>query len=217
MKARRHHIEDPPAGGKSSDNVSAKKKVASRAKAPARDAGRPDPVLDQIVKQFVRARARIQGRESEIDFMFPAGGPSYMEAARALALFPLKRQKERLAKAWQAIGRGNLLIARAHLLYADMSDVDALRKSAALGRKFNVGRKPGTGGPIRKAIAALLRGNPTLKPRELWRTLKEDPPNGWAFCENSLGKYIDGPAGHNMSYARFSNVCKEEQGKAANP
>ncbi len=81
--------------------------------------------------------------------------------------------------------------------------------------KFLTGRKPGTGGPIRKAIARLLKKNPDPKPRELWAALKNNPPRGWSFCDNLQGKYIEGPrANTGMSYARFCNIASEERGKA---
>ncbi len=84
---------------------------------------------------------------------------------------------------------------------------------AVTGEKFIQGRKPNTGTPIRKAIARELKKNPNLKPRELWLLLASKPPKGWAFCDNDLGKYIEGPREEGMKYSRFSAVCKEERDK----
>jgi hypothetical protein len=85
---------------------------------------------------------------------------------------------------------------------------------AHTGEKFTTGRKPGSGGPIRKAIARLLKRHPDFRPRELWQKIAAHPPRGWSFHESPrLGKYIEGPKGQNMNYGRFSNVCKEERDK----
>lgn len=87
---------------------------------------------------------------------------------------------------------------------------------ATTGAKFKQGRKVNTGGPIRKAIARELKRNPSLMPRHLWAKLASKPPKGWEFCDNSEGKYIEGPkGGEGMGYARFSEVCKEERDKLA--
>jgi hypothetical protein len=102
----------------------------------------------------------------------------------------------------------------AHTLLAQLSLAHAT-PLAMQGQKFSAGRKSGTGGPIRRAIAALLKKNPTMRPRELWATLSKRPPHGWTFCDNRLGRYIEGPKAQSMSYGRFSNVCKEERDKLA--
>lgn len=85
---------------------------------------------------------------------------------------------------------------------------------AILGGKFLKGRKPNTGGPIRKRIEKELAKDPTLMPRHLWNKIKSKPPKGWEFFDNDAGKYIEGPkGGDGMAYARFSEVCKEEKDK----
>lgn len=86
-------------------------------------------------------------------------------------------------------------------------------KFIPIGVKFTRGRKPNTGSPIRKAIAKLLEANPDMKNPELWAALKNKTPRGWAFCENQVGKYIEGPKMENMNYERFCNVCGEERKK----
>lgn len=86
---------------------------------------------------------------------------------------------------------------------------------AQAGRKFKAGRKPGTAGAIRLAIAVVLKSSPGLTNAELWLRLKEKPPRGYEFRESTkLGKYIEGPtAGDDMQYRRFMNVAAEERGK----
>jgi hypothetical protein len=86
-------------------------------------------------------------------------------------------------------------------------------KFVPIGIKFTEGRKSNTGGPIRKAIARLLKRNHDLKNPEIWAFLKSKPPKGWDFLENSAGKYIEGPKMKNMNYQRFCNVCGEERKK----
>lgn len=85
---------------------------------------------------------------------------------------------------------------------------------ASTGKKFVSGRKINSVGPIRKAIARLLKKNPDLKPAQLWENIKADPPKGWTVYENRAGKYIEGPRGDdNMSQARFKNIASEERRK----
>ncbi len=86
--------------------------------------------------------------------------------------------------------------------------------AAKLGSKFKKGRKQGSSGPIRKAIARLLKKTPAMKNAELWRAIKDNPPRGWKAYENRAGHYIEGPeAGDNMGYERFCNVSAEERKK----
>lgn len=87
----------------------------------------------------------------------------------------------------------------------------AHEKDALLGEKFTAGRKPGAVTPIRKAIAKVLKKNPNAKNAELWITLSDNPPRGWSFCDNSVGKYIEGPKGAGMNYQRFCNIASEER------
>lgn len=86
-------------------------------------------------------------------------------------------------------------------------------RKASTGAKFIGGRRPGTGGPIRKAIAKLLAKNSALKNPQIWEVLKGKPPKGWNFFDNNTGKYIEGPSMANMNYERFCTVCGEERKK----
>ena len=84
---------------------------------------------------------------------------------------------------------------------------------AELGQRFKDGRKPGSGGPIRKTIAKLLAQYPAMKNPDLWVAIRKRPPKGWQERENAgLGKYLEGPK-HNMAYGRFCTVCGEERKK----
>jgi hypothetical protein len=114
---------------------------------------------------------------------------------------------------------------RTATMLAEIARVDSLAQeiqrmllepNAALGEKFRRGRRVNTGGPIRKAIALALKRDQDMKPREIWAALAANPPRGWAFNENRLGRYIEGPkASDGMKYARFSNICNEERAKIA--
>jgi hypothetical protein len=86
---------------------------------------------------------------------------------------------------------------------------------ARVGAKFTDGRKAGTGGPIRKAIAKVLKKNYGYKNPDLWAALSAKPPKGWTFFDNSQGQYIEGPnfAEDHMVYRRFCTVCGEERKK----
>lgn len=105
---------------------------------------------------------------------------------------------------------------------SDTRDVRLLRALLAVtvtgaqeGRKFKTGRKPGTAGALRLAIAALLKNGPALTNAELWARMKTNPPGGYEFCQTArLGKYIEGPTPKDsMGYRRFMNVAAEERGK----
>lgn len=79
-----------------------------------------------------------------------------------------------------------------------------------LGKKMKTGRKPGTVGPIRRAVASYLKKHPAAKNEEIWQALAGKPPRGWVFMDNRLGRYIEGPAvGDRMEIARFRNICAE--------
>lgn len=108
----------------------------------------------------------------------------------------------------------------AHLRYAiSLGKLEGLRclagEQARHGQVFkDGGRKLGTGSPIRKEVARLLKKNPAMKNPELWEAVKAKPPKGWQAFENRVGKYIEGPKMDNMGYGRFCNVCGEERKKA---
>lgn len=109
---------------------------------------------------------------------------------------------------------GMIGLQRADELWAKIVLLRDLLPKAITGEKFTRGRRSGTGGPIRKAIARLLKNNPELNNKILWNAIKDKPPRRWQVFENSLGKYIEGPTpDKNMAYRRFINVAAEERKK----
>ncbi len=113
---------------------------------------------------------------------------------------------------------GNLTEGELHDLLAEraaaIEEAAALRPIADHGKKFADGRTPGSGGPIRKAIARLLKKNSALKNPQLWDAIKSRPPRGWSVFENRHGKYIEGPTNDDrMGQRRFFNICGEERRK----
>lgn len=111
----------------------------------------------------------------------------------------------------------------AHLRYAiSLGKSKGLRvlagDQAEHGQRFKDGRKPGSGGPIRKAIAKLLAKNPTMKNPDLWGAIKKKPPKGWSAEEPRYFNFEPELLGPNpetdhMSYRRFCTVCGEERRK----
>ena len=79
------------------------------------------------------------------------------------------------------------------------------------GQKFQ-GKKPNSGGPIRKAIARLLAKNPALTNPELWAEIKGKPPRGFYVIDSGSSKFIDGPTrktGWSTAVSVMSVVKKE--------
>ncbi len=97
-----------------------------------------------------------------------------------------------------------------------MRDARTLARAVS-GLSFTMGRKVGTKGPIRKAIARLLKKHPDMKNPELWDAIAAKPPKDWEFVNNSQGRYAEGPpikTGERystLSYGRFCTVCGVER------
>lgn len=86
--------------------------------------------------------------------------------------------------------------------------------AAIQGKKFTTGRKPNTGGPIRKKIAALLAKNPSMKNPQLWEKVIQKLPKGWSLVDGRRGAWLDGPtAADHMTKRRFETICGEERKK----
>lgn len=117
----------------------------------------------------------------------------------------LHQEGELVAAVWAAQALWN---AVGHL-----NDSMATRKARLLGEQFSSGRKRGTGGPVRRAIAKALQKSPRLTSKALWEGFVSKPPKGWIFRDNHLGKYAEGPANAEMKWGRFQNVCSEERKK----
>jgi len=97
--------------------------------------------------------------------------------------------------------------------------IENLRPLLDQGRAFTTGRKPGSSGPIRKAISRLLAKNPGIKNRDLLAAIKQNPPKGWQVEEFTHFDYppqIVGPKleTDHMGYERFCNIAAEERKKA---
>lgn len=118
-------------------------------------------------------------------------------------MFELRHVGEFVASIWaaQALWR-----AASHV-----NEMTATLKDRKLGKKFRGGRKIGTKGLVRKAIAAHLKTHPTSKNDEIWTALSKKPPRGWEFFDNRVGRYISGPENHNIDLRRFQNICADER------
>lgn len=140
---------------------------------------------------------------------FIRSGP-LLDADRASAI----QDRERASSLYAAGGFDHAMeVIRLLLMMRQI--VEKLVPAAKTGKKFIAGRKPGAAGPIRKAIAKLLKKNPGFKNPDLWAALSANPPRGWNFFDNREGRYIEGPriAEDHMVYGRFCTVCGEERKK----
>jgi hypothetical protein len=81
-----------------------------------------------------------------------------------------------------------------------------------LGNAFKGGRKEGAVSPVRKAVRRELARDPSASTETLWKRVAENPPKGWAFLDNRVGRYAEGPkAGQNMNIRTFANVASMER------
>jgi hypothetical protein len=137
--------------------------------------------------------------------------PQSPEEERAIAAIYAQQRKLR-----SSMKRGEVAAKEALLLGKLLSTFRHTRsRTFKLGQKFAAGRRPGSGGPIRKAIARLLATNPSMKNAELWDTIAAKPPRGWRLWQDRDGhRHIDGPKGiPGMGYARFCTIASEERGR----
>jgi hypothetical protein len=123
---------------------------------------------------------------------------------RAQAIAAWRSGNEELSVAWL-----NYL----HVLVQSRRQGLELRPLAQKGVKFIKGRKKGTIGPWRKAIAKMLAGDPAMKNAEMWAALQRKPPKGWTFIEsNRLGDRFEGPgAGQEFKHSTFLTSASEER------
>lgn len=96
--------------------------------------------------------------------------------------------------------------------------IQALMPKAELGEKFAKGRKHGTVGPVRKAIAKYLKAHgPDVKNPEIWDALFADPPRALSFFDNRCGQYVEWKTGEgtitSTSRKQFETICGEERKK----
>lgn len=128
----------------------------------------------------------------------------------------LKRRSEAIAaftgknlRLMRAIIEG--LAAQQQLIQAD----EALRPKARHGSKF-VAKKPGSSGPVRKAVASALRKSPTLKVEGVWGVLASNPPKNLEFYGTTAERrYIRRKDHPDTGWRRFQNIVSEERKKIA--
>lgn len=157
------------------------------------------------------------GVSNPIDLAFKLWLEKYPPFSKIVDIVPIERVFAFLIVLANSRTEGDAIV-RAHNLIEQIKhgEIEAALKAiipdAITGIKFRPGRKPGSGGPIRKAIAKHLSKNNQLKNPELWEAIKNKPPRGWTAYESpKLGKYLEGPGLKNMNYERFCNVCGEER------
>lgn len=86
--------------------------------------------------------------------------------------------------------------------------------TALYGQVMKQGRKPGTVGPIRKAIKRILKRHPSYSPLDIWNSFFHNPPKGWTITHDRNGRRIKAPnAGNGMAYRRFCNIVSDEKGR----
>ena len=116
----------------------------------------------------------------------------------------LIRERNAVGAAWVAVQLG-AIITEAKMKFK-------WERPALFARPFLLGSQKGRVGPIRKAIAKLLKEDPSAKNGVLWTALSEKPPRGYTFLENRLGKYVEDEKGQTvMEWPRFCNIASEER------
>lgn len=128
----------------------------------------------------------------------------------------LKRFLSRRSEAIAAFTGKNLRLMRAiieglgaqqQLIQAD----ETLRPKAKHGSKF-VAKKPGSAGPVRKAISRALRKNPTHTADAVWRLLAANPPKNLEFYGITVDRRYIRREGHlDTGWRRFQNIVSEER------
>jgi DNA-binding transcriptional MerR regulator len=88
---------------------------------------------------------------------------------------------------------------------------ELLIPKAKLGKKFSAGRKPGTAGPVRRAIRRYLKSDSQARAAQIWSGLKSKPPKGMEFYESSQGPYIWTEGHGQTQYAQFRNLVTMER------
>jgi hypothetical protein len=85
--------------------------------------------------------------------------------------------------------------------------------SAVHGEKMEMGRKPGTEGPIRNLIRQVLRRHlpRNLQNLALFDEVAKRPPRGWRAA--NLPRRFIGPLGAGMIWRTFCNVASQERKK----
>lgn len=163
-----------------------------------------DEAMQRLAESFDRSRALI------------LSNPNADGWIRLIEIMEKARKDKRVRASSGAIDFLDLIIDLASdALTASTADqaiepLNDVMPQAILGGKFLRGRKPNTGSPIRKRIAAELKKNSALKPREVWARIKAKHPKSWDV-EGDAQIWVSGRAP--MGYKRFSEVCAEEKKK----
>ena len=172
------------------DAMTVSKKAGPKGSVPARGARKAPAVVDEHARTLTPAEARVlNARFAEaaatrgIDLAVLDGflnNGDWLPQDQWHAIL----DRERAADAFR---RGNTSHALEILrvLVMVMQTMEQLVPKAKVGQSFKAGRKPGTVGPIRKAIAKLLKSRPTMKTADVWETLAKRPPPGWTFYDTA--------------------------------
>lgn len=133
--------------------------------------------------------------------------------AQANLKYFLKRRSEAIA----AFTGKNLRLMRAIIeglaTQQELIQTDAaLRPKAKHGSKF-VGRKPGAGGPVRAAIAKILKANPKYKTEEIWQKLEDHPPRAMEFHGEGQDRHIWTDGHGATGWHQFQTLVSEEKAK----
>lgn len=128
------------------------------------------------------------------------------------------RTREKLAESFEAYCRGEWSLALA--MIREVHQTCKLWGYAitagpliAKARKFDPGRRPGSGSRVRKEVAKHLMRNPKATAAEVWAAIEAKPPKGMSVLENRAGRYIETTGAKDTGYDRFANIVSEERKK----
>jgi hypothetical protein len=107
---------------------------------------------------------------------------------------------------------GEAILEMLHVYYQLVRREDVLLPKAKHGMKF-VAKKPGGVGPVRKAIARVLKSNPTFTAEQVWQCLKANPPKGLEFHGSAALRHVWSTGRQNTGWRRFQNIVSEEKTK----
>jgi hypothetical protein len=124
---------------------------------------------------------------------------------------------KRRGQACEALEAKNLPLGKAilemlHVYYQLVRREEFLLPTARHGKKF-VAKKPGASGPVRKAIARVLKKNAKLTAEKVWQCLKDDPPRGLEFYGSGAARHIWRKGRRDTGWRRFQNIVSEEKVK----
>jgi hypothetical protein len=126
----------------------------------------------------------------------------------------LVKRRTQACAALQAkdLSLGKAILEMLHVHYQLARREDVLLPKAKHGTKF-VAKKPGATGPVRKAIAKVLKSNPTFTVEKVWQCLKANPPKVLEFYGSAASRYIWSEGRPDTGWRRFQNIVSEEKSK----